>query len=166
MRLGILSDTHDEIARTRLAVRLLRTEGVDALVHCGDVTGPDLVAVLADLPCYYSFGNHDADSVPYLQRAIADAGSICLGWGGVIELTGKRVGVVHGHMRIDVQRVLADRPDYLLSGHSHIASDHREGLVRRINPGALHEAQNYTVALLDLGTDELQFVTIPGGNAV
>jgi predicted phosphodiesterase len=101
-----------------------------------------------------------------ISSALASAGAVCLGWGGVIELAGKRLGVVHGHMRIDVRRVLAERPDYLLSGHSHIASDHREGSIRRINPRALHEADEFTVALLDLGTDELRFVTIPDGDAV
>lgn len=165
MRLGILSDTHDQLARVRLAVRLLRAEGAVALIHCGDVTGPEVVAALAELPCYYCFGNHDADSVPYLQRAIAEVKAVCLGWGGTIELAGKRVGVVHGHMGIDVRRVLAERPDYLLSGHSHLASDRREGPIRRINPGALHEANAYTVALLDLETDGLWFLGVPGGSS-
>jgi putative phosphoesterase len=161
MRLGILSDTHDRLDRARLAVELLREEGAEALAHCGDLTGPAMVAVCAALPCYFVFGNHDADNVPWLQKAITDLGAVCLGWGGEVTLAGKRIALVHGHLSSDVRRLLAARPDYLLSGHSHIAGDRRDGPTRRINPGALHEAAKFTVAVLDLKTDAVQFLSLP-----
>ena len=161
MRLGILSDTHDELARTRLAIQLLRDEGANALVHCGDLASPPIVAACAVLPCWFVFGNHDADNVPSLQQAAIASGAVCLGWAGEFELDGRLIAVAHGHMSYDIRRALASRPHYLLSGHSHIASDRRDGLVRRINPGALHEADQLTVALLDLQDDELRFLTIP-----
>ena len=159
MRLGILSDTHDRLKRTQAAVDALRVAGAETLVHCGDLTGPDIVAACAILPAYFVFGNHDADSVPVLQKAIADVGATCLDWGGELILAGKRVAIVHGH--IGVRRRLATAPDYLLSGHFHIASDRREGSTRWINPGALDEADEFTVALLDLESDNLQFLRIP-----
>ena len=161
MRLGILSDTHDELARTRQAVQLLRDVGAEALIHCGDLFSPPLVEALAVLPSWFVLGNHDADMVPVLQRAAAEFGPVCLGWAGTVELGGKRIAVAHGHMRYDLRWVLQGRPHYLLSGQSHIASDHREGAVRRINPGALHRAEEYSVALLDLEADELRFLTVP-----
>jgi predicted phosphodiesterase len=65
-------------------------------------------------------------------------------------------------MTTDVRRVLAGRPDYLFSGHSHIPGDTRTGTVRRVNPGALHGADQLTVALVDLTTDEVRFLTVPG----
>jgi putative phosphoesterase len=160
MRLGILADTHDELTRTRVAVALLQAKGAEALIHCGDLASAPIMAVLATLPSWFVFGNHDSDMVPHLTQAAADFGVVCLGWGGVVELAGKRVGVAHGHMSLDVQRVLAARPDYLLSGHSHIASDSVDGAVRRINPGALHRADEFTVALLELETGEVQFVRV------
>lgn len=162
MRLGILSDTHDEAERTRLAVRLLRDAGADALVHCGDLSSPPVLEALAGLPSWFVLGNHDADSVPALRQAAADLGPVCLGWGGVVELAGVRVGVAHGHMTSDIRRVLAGRPYYLLTGHSHVPSDTTFGGVRRINPGALHRADEFTVAVLDLTTGELQSLRVPG----
>lgn len=160
MWLGILSDTHDEWERTQLAVRLLQAEGADALIHCGDITEPSMLAALAGLPSYFVFGNHDSDNVPYLRQAAAEAGVACLGWGGIVDLSGKRLGVVHGHLSSDLRRVMADRPDYLFSGHSHLVHDRREGVTRRINPGALFEAREFTVALLHLETDDLRILTV------
>jgi putative phosphoesterase len=160
MLLGILSDTHDKLERTRCAVELLRAEGADALIHCGDLMSGPIVAMLAGVPSWFVFGNNDSDSVPELERAAAESKVGCLAWGGVIDLAGKRIGVVHGHMTVDVRRVLRDQPDYLLSGHSHIASDSLVGGVRRINPGALHRAAEFTVALLEVESGEARFLEV------
>jgi len=161
MRLGILADTHDELARARAAVEMLVAAGAEALVHCGDFLGPDILRLCRVLPCYFVFGNNDSDMVPARRQAGVEIGAVCLEWGGTFDISGKRVGVTHGHMTTDVRRVLAARPAYLLSGHSHIAGDYRDGTVRRINPGALHRADQFTVALLDLATDEVGFFTLP-----
>jgi predicted phosphodiesterase len=57
--------------------------------------------------------------------------------------------------------VLAEKPDYLLFGHFHIASDATFGGVRCINPGALANADSFSVAVLDLASDDLRFFEIP-----
>ncbi len=161
MRIGILSDTHNQLARTAAAVELLRAEGAAALIHCGDLTEPEIVTACGVLPFYFVFGNNDADNVPALLRAIEEVGGVCLNWAGEVTLAGKRIAVAHGHMHTDVRRLLAAQPDYLLSGHSHVRADTQVGATRRINPGALHRATEFTVALLDLETDDLRFLTVP-----
>src|SRR4051794_6847804 len=60
VRLGILSDTHNELERTHRAVQRLRAEGAEALIHCGDLSSPAIVALLAGLPSWFVLGNHDA----------------------------------------------------------------------------------------------------------
>lgn len=160
MLLGILSDTHDDLIITRRAVEMLRAEGAEALVHCGDLSRAPIVAVCSVLPFSFAFGNHDADNVPELWQAAIDSGARCLGWGGVVELSGKKIGVVHGHMGTDLRDVLAQDPHYVLSGHAHYPFDFRDGTVRRINPGALFRADEFTVALLNLQSDELRFIPL------
>ena len=160
MWLGILSDTHDELARTQRALEILQANGAETLVHCGDLSSPPVLIACSVLPCYFVFGNHDADEVPVLLKTAAKIGAYCLGWGGVIEVAGKRVGIAHGHMTADVRRVLASAPDYLLSGHSHEKSDEVRNGVRRINPGALYRADEFTVALLEIETGELRFLLV------
>ena len=159
MRLGILADSHDKLARLGHAIELLQAAGAEALVHCGDLTSPPIVEALSALPAWFVLGNNDP-ALP-LERAAEASGVVCLGRGGVVELAGKRVGVTHGHIGSEVRRVLAARPDYLLSGHSHAASDGMSGAVRRINPGALHRAGEFTVALLEVETGEVRFIPVP-----
>jgi uncharacterized protein len=162
MLLGILSDTHDKLARTQTAVAILKSAGAEALIHCGDFVDPEILVPCAVLPLYFVFGNNDADVVPNLERMARNLGATCLGWWGVVELDDKRIGVTHGHNDYDLRMLKASLPDYILTGHSHIAHNYRKGSTRYINPGAIHRARPYSVALLDLGTDELQIVDVPG----
>lgn len=160
MKIGILSDTHDQLARTIDAVELLLAAGAEALFHCGDLTGPDIVTVCGQRPCWFVFGNND-DNFPLLRRAMRDAQGICLEWGGEVTLAGQRIALTHGHLPTEMRRLLVARPNYLLYGHSHVAAHEWQDGSRCINPGALHRARTYTVALLDLQTDALSFLEVP-----
>ena len=161
MMLGLLSDTHDQLHRTQRAIELLQAVGAESLIHCGDFTSPVILELCAVLPCYFVFGNNDDFSIPDLKRTAEQTGAVCLEWAGEVTLGGKRIAVTHGHLHSDVRRLLAAQPDYLLSGHSHIAGESRAGASRRINPGALHRARELSVAVLDLECDELRFLTVP-----
>jgi putative phosphoesterase len=159
MRIGILSDTHDKLGRALTAVERLVAEGAEVLIHCGDLCEPEIVYALERLPSYFVFGNNEWD-LAGLRRAARDTGSTCLEWGGTIELAKKRIAVTHGHLDKELRRLMQTNPDYLLTGHSHIQHDYREGPTRRINPGALHRAAEFSVAVLDLKSDELRFLAI------
>jgi putative phosphoesterase len=161
MRIGIISDTHDRLERTQRAVQLLIDAGAVALIHCGDLTGPAIVEACGRLPGYFVFGNNDADSVPALRQAIGAVDGVCLAWGGEIVLAEKRIAVAHGHFHRDTRALLSKEPDYYLYGHSHIPEDKRVGDTRWINPGALHRAAQFTVAVLDLNSNDLEFLPVP-----
>lgn len=161
MKIGILSDTHDQVERTSRAVAALVGAGAEALVHCGDLTLPAVVLECGGLPGYFVFGNNDFDEEG-LRRAMDRVGGHCLGRGGEVVLGGRRVAVTHGDSADEVRRLLGADPDYFLYGHSHWAADERRGATRRINPGALYRANPWTVALLDLEADVLEFLRIDG----
>lgn len=159
MQIGILSDTHNRLDRAQNAVDLLCEQGAEILVHCGDLATPDIVAACAVLPFYFVFGNHDSDT-DALKSAAEEHGATCLEWAGEFTAAGKRIAVTHGHLTSDLRPLLDSRPHYLLSGHSHTPRDWREGSTRRINPGALFRASEFTVALLDVRADRVQFLTV------
>jgi putative phosphoesterase len=159
MRIGIVSDTHDQVARTARAVRALVAESAEALIHCGDLTGVEVVYECACLPSYYVLGNNDFDE-EILREAMRVVGGTCLGYGGEVTLAGRRIAVTHGDSTRELKRLAAGGPDYLLFGHSHVPLDDRDGPVRLVNPGALHRASVWTVALLDLASQSLEFLRI------
>lgn len=161
VRVGIISDTHDQLTRTGRAIEILRDRNVGALLHCGDLIGPEMIHLCSSLPFYFVFGNWDADFVPQLSAAAEQTKSNCLCWAGEICLAGRRIALVHGHLSTDTKKLLNTNPDYLCSGHSHVARDVVVGHTRRINPGALHDAESFSVAVLDLLSDTVEFVTIP-----
>jgi putative phosphoesterase len=161
MLVGILSDTHDQLARTRLAVEMLQAKGATTLFHCGDITEPPLVPLCCVLPCYFVLGNNDSDMAPHLEAAMREHGGTSLGWGGEVTLAGKRLAMTHGHLSSQIKPLLATRPDYLFFGHSHQACDDVRDGIRRINPGALYRARTFSVALLDPGSGVLEPVNVP-----
>jgi putative phosphoesterase len=158
MRIGILSDTHNQYARTAQAVAALEAGDVEALIHCGDLTSPEIVHLCnISRPSYFVFGNNDFDE-DGLRTAIDAIGGTCLGLGGEIVLGGKRIAVTHGDSTSHFRHLLRSEPDYLLFGHTHVALNERDGPTRQINPGALHRAASWTVALLDLAHDRVEWI--------
>ena len=161
MWIGILSDTHDQFDRTSRAVQTLMQHGAEHLIHCGDLVQPEIIVTCSPLPLSFVFGNNDVRHMSQLRSAAQVHGAVCLEWGGEIELAGKRVAVTHGHDLHEARRLLSSKPDYLFTGHSHVAADWQDGATRRINPGALHRAKVFSVALLSLQTGELRYLEIP-----
>jgi putative phosphoesterase len=159
MRIGILSDTHDQVQRTRYAVAMLVASGAKALIHCGDLTTADVVDECSALPCYFVFGNCDYDCES-LRQAIHRVGGTCLDRGGLISLGKRRLAVSHGDSDQELRRLAALEPDYLFSGHTHVACDVQKGSTRWINPGALHRASQWSVAVLDIASNHVSLLPI------
>ena len=138
---------------------MLEKAHVEAVIHCGDICDQDILALFAGTPLYYVMGNNDDDAE--LRQAAQQLDQFqYLQLGSVIDLAGKRLGVTHGHVQRVVNDLIRQAPDYLLSGHTHCATDERLYGIRCINPGALHRAGEYSVATLNLITDELQFLPV------
>ncbi|HMP15783.1 MAG TPA: YfcE family phosphodiesterase [Gemmatales bacterium] len=160
MLLGIISDTHDHAKRTARAVQLFSDAGVEAIVHCGDICEPYILTLLAETPTYFVLGNNDNE--PELKTACRKHSYLeYLGEGGIVTLGGKRLAVTHGHLGRTTRELLSQKPDYLLSGHTHVAHHEMVQGVTCINPGALHRVSEHTAAVLNLATNELNWLTIP-----
>ena len=65
MRLGILSETHGSVIRTRAAVRVLKSNSVESVIHCGDIGSEGVLIELSSelqldgIPFYAVLGNVD-----------------------------------------------------------------------------------------------------------
>jgi putative phosphoesterase len=160
--LGILSDTHDRFEAAAAGIKMLRAAGAEYLIHCGDVGGQCILDLLVGIPCTFVWGNCDFDRAELTEYA-RDLGLDCAGEMGSLEISGKNIAVTHGDNPKLLRQIAESRPgyDYLFVGHTHIASDQREGNLRIVNPGALHRAARKTVALVDLGADTVRYLHVP-----
>jgi hypothetical protein len=159
--LGILSDTHDNVAAAAAGITTLRAAGAQFLIHCGDVGGERILDLLAGIPCAFVWGNNDFDRASLKRHAIG-LGIQCGDDFARLEFGGKKAAVTHGdNPTLLRQATKMDSDfDYLFLGHSHIPSDQRVGKIRVINPGALHRAAKKTVAVVDLEGDVVRFLTV------
>jgi len=169
MRIGLLSDSHGRARTTQRAVRLLIKQGVDVVVHLGDVGSVEVIDALVEKvdehgqlmpPVHVVFGNTDWDAQA-LARYADSLGVQVDHPVGRLETEGKTIVFQHGHQDAAMSQALAEGVDYLCHGHSHRQRDEMVGSTRVVNPGALFRAAEYTVAVIDTATDSVRFLTVP-----
>ncbi|HTO71417.1 MAG TPA: YfcE family phosphodiesterase [Myxococcota bacterium] len=151
MRVGVISDTHDNARNVARIVEVLRGARVERVIHTGDITRPATLELLAELavPVFGVFGNNDTerDALSGVAArhgfALADP-PLHLHWAG------RHVTVVHDRA---AHPELADGGrDVLLHGHDHRRSLERRNGVLIFNPGECAgwlEGRN-AVGVLDL----------------
>jgi len=165
MKIGLLSDTHNHLPETRRALDLLLEQGAAHLVHCGDV-GEDVLDLLSatcmehNIRAHVAIGNCDSrQDEAYLPQPFGIERGTVLEW--VMER--KSCVVLHGdHAHPLANAIESDQHDFVFTGHTHRAADRRVGHTRVLNPGSPVRPRGGppSVALLDLTTDEVSFLTL------
>lgn len=157
---GLISDTHSRWERAKRALAMLQAKGATLFIHCGDVEDELVLDQLAGLDSHLVWGNCDWNA-PQLEGYARALGIRVHGQDGELLVDGKRVAFTHGHEPALMRAPVASGADYLIHGHTHELRDERRASTRIINPGALHRAPRYTVALLTPATDTLEVITVP-----
>ena len=128
MRIGVLSDTHNNLYFLDMAVK--RMGNIDLLIHLGD-NYEDAVKANGKykLPLEYVTGNNDYDYQPIFFKTLI--------------LGGKRILVTHGHkyrVYYDLStlyyKALEEKADLVLYGHTHRQNIEWVGNVLFVNPGS------------------------------
>lgn len=152
MRLGVVSDTHNNLRNVARIVELLNGAGVDRVVHTGDITQAKTLEVLArlDAPLVGVFGNNDAGERAALEIAAAELEMSFSDPPLELELAERRIVVVHDPRDLDA--ALRDRHHVALHGHTHRRSMERRHGCLVFNPGecAGHVAGLNAVGVVDL----------------
>ena len=151
MRIGVVSDTHNNLANVREIVALFNAAGVDRVVHTGDITKAKTLDVLAELdaPLHGVFGNND------VERDALDASIRAHGFAFSeppleVVWAGRRIVVVHDPR--DLYELPADAHDIALHGHTHMYRNERVNGALVFNPGecAGHMKGYNAVGVVDL----------------
>lgn len=165
MKLGVLSDTHNNHANLERALAALRREGIEVLIHCGDLTTPETARLLAGFRVHHVIGNGDYASGEIRHTLLSMDPHNTSGLSFTAEVNGKKIAAAHGHLSEQLDGLIrSGEYDYVFCGHSHRRKDERAGSTRVINPGALGglRAGPRSFAVLDLTTGRLDFHEIDG----
>lgn len=163
MRVGIVSDTHDNVSAVERIVETFSEEDLDTLIHCGDYIAPPVIAYFEGFDLHGVLGNNDGET-DGLADAFESIDGHLHGRVADLELDGTRVAILHGEDRGDVSAYAeSGEYDYVLYGHHHERDHHETGETTVINPGAHFPTvpdDHRTVAVLDTNTDEVRFLDV------
>ncbi|GAI88932.1 unnamed protein product [marine sediment metagenome] len=163
MKIGIISDSHDNLIKIRKAAGIFEQNKIEALIHAGDFCSPFFFRQLEDLKkscsrMYAVFGNNDGDRL-LLSRS---GGDFCSFKDAVFtfELGGRKIVVMHYP---DVAESLfhSGHFDLVIFGHTHTVVE--EGVeCKLLNPGACsgYLTERATVALFDSETMGVEVITL------
>ena len=133
MRIGVVSDTHNQLRNVRRIVELFNAARVDRVVHTGDITQAKTLDVFGGLaaPLVGVFGNND-EREPL--RAAARAAGIRLEEPPLsVEWCEKRLLVVHDPHFLTEEDLTTH--DVVLHGHTHRPVHERRHGALVFNPG-------------------------------
>ncbi|HEY89644.1 MAG TPA: metallophosphoesterase family protein [Thermoflexia bacterium] len=162
MRIGLLADTHNRLDKVALAVERLRGEGLQSVLHAGDVTGPQVLQELRDFDLWIARGNMDRN--PLLGTVAEELfGHDRFRDVHTLTLAGQHIALLHGDQH-RLLKLLVDSGsyDYVIHGHTHTFRDEHQAHTRIINPGALSNTswRPGAFAILDLQTGKLERLTV------
>lgn len=144
VKICIVSDSHDRGPMLAAAVAEAKSLGAEAVLHCGDVIGPNTLKPLLalGLPTHVIHGNNLGDFTAICQMAARSQGLLHYHGGDAsIELGGRKIFLVHYP---HYGRAMACTGDYDLvcCGHSHEPevlqqANVRGGATWLVNPGTV-----------------------------
>lgn len=138
MKIGIISDSHDNLWRLDEAIPFLQT--TDMILHCGDLISPFMVHRLGKgvpgIPVHLVWGNNDGDRVAVSKTIdsyahLSMCGDLC-----DIEFEGLRIAVNH-YPEIGRSLAESDHYDLVCYGHDHTAFHGQIGTTWLLNPGEI-----------------------------
>ncbi len=95
-RLGLLTDTHDEIIVLDAALQCFHSSNCSIIIHLGDITTPETMRYLSanSNAIFWILGNEDSQG-DWLSVS-QEVGGVLAGRGyGVVEIVGHRFGLCH-----------------------------------------------------------------------
>ena len=121
MKIGIISDTHDDVENVQSAIEIFNTEKVTHVIHAGDYIFPGIVLEFKKLDAKLIgvLGNNDGERVHLLKNFLSIGGEL-KGELGEVVLDGVLFGIYHGtDEQIKKKLVDSGKYDVVITGHTH-----------------------------------------------
>jgi putative phosphoesterase len=186
LKIGIISDTHDDIKNTKKAIELFNTLDVNYVFHVGDYVFPGIINLFKELkPNIYLYGvrgNNDGELLGIANKFNEIENAVFFNEFGRVVIEKKEIGIYHGtNPKLSETLIESQIFDLLILGHTHIRRIERVGRTLVLNPGALNnsffpkEKQDRPNIIIceyghesesgngNVGTDSAYFVTLENG---
>lgn len=154
MKIGVVSDTHNNLKNCAKIVEMFNEAGVERVIHTGDITQAKTLEVFArlDAPMWGVFGNNDVGERDSLMNAVALYDFQIIDPPLTLHWAEKRMVVVHDPLEFAM--VQTTEFDVLLHGHTHRQTIEFDGEQLTFNPGecAGHMAGYNAIGVLDLAS--------------
>jgi putative phosphoesterase len=148
MKIGIISDTHDDIENVQQAIQIFNQNKVEYVIHAGDYIFPGIIKEFSKLNAKLIgvFGNNDGERNGILKSFIDINGEL-KGEIGNIEIDNIKFGIYHGTDNEIKERVISSKKyDVLICGHTHKREPNNFGKIKKdnyndtlvLNPGSAH----------------------------
>ncbi len=173
MKIGVISDTHDNLKSMRAALGVLLNHKVELIVHCGDWVAPFAVEFFSknsgDIPVKGVFGNNEGDTKSIMARNAKLTKPIEFAERKVLEFEagGRHIGCVHGEDIPTLDALIRSKKyDAVFTGHTHRSSVENVDGVCVLNPGTTcfavdaEEEIEATVAIYDTDTNSGEIVKV------
>jgi uncharacterized protein len=153
-KIGIISDTHNNIDSIKKAIDIFKQNNVDYIIHCGDISNPESVEHFKDIKTKFVKGNMDID-IDLIEQKIKKTGNEYLGKYSIFKEDEKTIAVFHGDDKNILKDIIEKNPDFLFLGHSHKPLDTKINNTRIFNPGGHTETgpKPYQIIILDLSNE-------------
>jgi hypothetical protein len=162
MKIGIVSDTHDNLDHVAQAVSVFESQGVDRVIHCGDIIAPFSATPFdsESFEFYAVRGNNDGEWA--LANVVEEFGTY-LGECGRLTVDEVSIAVYHGTNKLLRESLVdAGEYDYVFHGHTHERALESRGGTVRVNPGGLPipgADDDFHVATLDTEESGVDAIT-------
>jgi uncharacterized protein len=163
MKIGLISDTHDNIENIEKAVGEFKNRRVDIVLHAGDFVSPIAVESFAGVKLVGILGNNDTD-IPGLRSAFNKIHGELKGEIFEAVYDGMKLVIYHGISSLKKEcLVKSGKYDMVIYGHTHRKVSNKVGRTIVVNPGA---AKGWffgfysTIAVFDTHSRIIEFVNL------
>jgi uncharacterized protein len=158
MKIGVISDTHDNIEFIDSAIKKFKELNIDTIIHCGDITSPNNLKKFKGFSkLYFVKGNMDKN-VEELKKAANEIGAKYYEDYADLSIDNKNIAVIHSDDQMKFGSLIESlNYNYILYGHTHQPISDIVNNANLVNPGA-HTTN--TIAVIDLLTDNINHINL------
>ena len=163
MKIGLISDTHDNIQNIRKAISLFNDKNVSFVIHAGDIVSPEAVEAFAGVKLIAVLGNNDHE-ISGLTNAVDKIGGQLKGEFCEMEQDNLIFAIYHGtNSRKKELLIRSGKYNVVVCGHTHKVQNKKVGRTLVINPGTANGwffGYNATAAVFDTQNREPEFLNL------